>query len=890
MDKLFILDASGYIYRSYFAIRHMTNQKGESTNALFGFIRSVMKLVKDFAPTHLVAVFDGPNNAKKRTALFPDYKANRKEMPKDLLHQILRAQYFCQLMGIPELMIPDVEADDTMGAVAKWAENHQSITYLCTSDKDMCQLVTERTWILNTFKENLILNPEGVENQFGVRPEQIIDYLAITGDASDNIPGLSGFGPKTAADLLGTFKTLDYLLDHPDEVSGKKKQDTLREEKDKVLLSRQLVTIDLSVIIPEQDEFYRLSPPSWEALKDFYASMSFFSLIKELEIPQASVLDVPAEIEKTSYTLVNDEDALKALVEHLSKQTEIALTIETTHPNPIKSEIVGIGLAVDPSTAWYIPLNNSLNSDNALNSLKPLFEHENIGFYGHNIKFDSHVLENYGIRLGTICFDTMLASYLLNSHLRQHSLEHLTLELFDKIKTPLSEVIGKGKGQLNMKEAPLEEVSNFACEEADYIVRTKQRLSRQLEERGLNQLYYNLELPLLQVLARMERQGIFVDTPFLQKVGQEIGCEIQTLEKAIFEMAGEPFNLNSPKQLSQILFSKLGIKAPKKTATGLSTNADVLESLKSAYPIAGKLLEYRTLEKLRSTYVETLPLEVYPVTQRIHCNYNQSVAATGRLACQDPNLQNIPVRTEVGRKIREAFRPQEPGWNFLAADYSQIELRLLAHFSEDPALLTAFTENEDIHTFTASLIFGLALQEVSKEQRHQAKAVNFGIIYGQQAFGLAQELGIDNKTAAVFIQLYFQRYPKVKEFLESCKEKARMTGRATTMMGRERLLPEIKSPNAMIRATAERFAVNTPIQGSQADLIKMAMLQIDKKIIEDRRKSSMILQIHDELIFEVPQEEIESTSDLVKKTMEGIMQLKVPLVVDIHIGKNWKEC
>ncbi len=890
MDKLYILDASGYIYRSYFAIRQMTNAKGESTNALFGFIRSVLKLIKDFNPSHLVAVFDGPNNARSRTELYADYKAHRKEMPKDLLYQILWAQQFCQLMGIPELMVPNVEADDTMGSVAQWAANMQATTYLCTSDKDMCQLVTDRILILNTFKENLILASEDVKEQFGVKPEQMIDFLAIMGDASDNVPGLSGFGPKTAADLLEKFGTLDYLLDHPHEVSGKKKQDTLIAEREKVLLSKKLVTINTAVDFPKEADFFKLATPSWQALKDFYGTMNFTTLIREMDIPSEPGIDLSAVEEEVSYLLINDEQSLDELIAYLSEQKEICLDTETTDISPLRAELVGIGLGVDPKKAWYIPVNGQLTQETVLSKLKPLLENPAIGFYGHNFKYDYHVLANYDICVANICFDTILASYVLNSHSRRHSLDYLSIDLFDKVKIPIQDLIGKGKSQISMKEVPLDKVCNYCCEDVDYTIRIKEALSSQLQERSLSSLLFDLELPLLPVLAHMERKGIFVDTAYLKDLSHDIGAEIRTLEEVIYDMAGEPFNLNSPKQLSQILFTKLGIKPPKKTATGHSTNAEVLESLKNNYPIAGKLLEYRTLEKLRSTYVDTLPQEVNLKTQRIHCNFNQSVAATGRLACQDPNLQNIPVRTEVGRKIREAFRPQKEGWSYLAADYSQIELRLLAHLSEDPALINAFSMNEDIHAFTASLIFNVPLQDVSKEQRHQAKAVNFGIIYGQQAFGLAQELGIDNKTAATFIQLYFQRYSKVKEFLEFCKASARQTGKAVTMMGRERLLPEIKSQNAMIRATADRFAVNTPIQGTQADLIKTAMLQIHQQLMQEHKKAYMILQIHDELIFEVPNEELHSVSQLVRTTMENVMPLRVPLVVDIHIGKNWKEC
>lgn len=891
MDKIYIIDASGFIYRSYFAIRQMTNAKGESTNALFGFIRSVLKLMKDFQPTHLVAVFDGPNNAKKRLEIYSDYKAHRRQMPGDLLYQIQWAQIYCQLMGIPELMVPEVEADDTMGSVSKWAAEQGAIAYLCTSDKDMCQLVSDRIAILNVHKENLIMNSEEVEKQFGVKPSQMIDYLAMTGDASDNVPGIAGFGPKTAADLLQQFDSLDYLLEHPLEIPGKKKQEAFLQNRDNALLSRKLVTIDTEVPFEKSAEFFKWKPQPLGPLRDFYAAMSFSSLLRELESQTFQMgIEPPKAAETLTYELIDNEDDLAILVSYLEKHKDVCVDTETTSIHPIGAELVGIGLGVEPKKAWYVPLNGVLGPDKVLTALKPLFENPAIGFYGHNVKYDYHVLANYGIRIAHVCFDTILASYLLNSHSRQHSLDQLTLELFDKVKISIQELIGKGKHQISMRDVALDKICEYCCEDVDYTVRLKQILAPQLEERQLVRLFQDIELPLLTVLAKMERHGIFVDLPYLSELGKVIGSEIHQLEEQIYDMAGEEFNLNSPKQLSQILFVKMGIKAPKKTATGLSTNAEVLESLQYDYPIAGKLLEYRTLEKLRSTYVETLASEINSKTRRIHCTFNQSVAATGRLSCQDPNLQNIPVRTEIGRKIREAFKPELEGWSFLAADYSQIELRLLAHLSEDPILIEAFQRNEDIHRLTASSIFDVPVEEVTKEQRNQAKVVNFGIIYGQQAFGLSQELGIDVRTAAAFIERYFQQYKKVKEFLDSCKKFARREGKAVTYTGRERRIPEINSKNIMIRTAAERLAVNTPIQGSQADLIKTAMLRIDKRLELEKKRSFMILQIHDELIFEAPDEELESLQKLVKETMEGVIQLRVPLVVDINIGKNWKEC
>jgi len=892
MENMYILDASGYLYRSYFAIRQMTNAKGESTNALFGFIRSVSKLIKEFKPTHLVAVFDGPRNIAKRTALYADYKAHRREMPKDLLYQILWAQQFCQLMGIPELMVPEVEADDTMGSVAQWSMTIGATAYLCTSDKDMCQLVNEKILVLNPFKENQILTVDGVREQFGVYPHQMVDYLAITGDASDNVPGLTGFGPKTAADLLTRFETLDHLLANPTAVSGKKKQETLIEEKDKVLLSRQLVTIDKNVPIPKEEAFFRLGEPVIGSLREFYNQMNFSSLLRELDSytltqpkPESS-----ASTEKLQYHLIDDEESLDQLIQFLSQQSEICIDTETTDIHPLRAHLVGIGLGVKLQEAWYVPTNGKLGLKYVLEKLKPLLENPQIGFYGHHFKYDYHVLLNHHIQVANISFDTMLASYLLNSHSRQHSLDHLSLELFDKVKISIQELIGKGKNQIKMDQVAIDKVCEYCCEDVDYTIRLKEVLAPRLEERGLTHLLNELELPLLPVLARMERHGIYVDVDYLHYLSTELSVEIQALEEEIYEAVGERFNLNSPKQLSQILFQKLGIRPPRKTATGLSTSAEVLESLKHEYPIAGKILDYRSLEKLRSTYVESLPAEVHPNTHRIHCNFNQSVTATGRLSCQDPNLQNIPVRTEVGRKIREAFRPQKKGWSYLAADYSQIELRLLAHLSEDPVLIQAFLSNEDVHTFTASQIFNVPLEEVTREQRYQAKTVNFGTMYGQGAFGLAQLLGIDARTASNFIQMYFQRYHKVKEFLDRSKELTRQTGKAVTLSGRERLIPEIRSQNAGIRATAERFAINAPIQGTQADLIKMAMLTIDRQLREQKKKAYMILQIHDELLFEVPDEEVEEVSELVHQAMVEVITLKVPLIVDMHVGKNWKEC
>lgn len=892
MQKIFIIDASGYLYSSYFAIRNLTNSKGESTNALYGFIRSVHKLIKDFQPTHMVAVFDGPRNAKKRLEIYPDYKSHRLTAPQDLPYQICWAQEFCSMMGLPYLNIPEVEADDTIGAIAKWAEKQGAEIFICSTDKDLAQLVNERIVMLNTRKDNQIIGVKEVEEIYGVSPPQIVDLLALIGDVSDNIPGVPGIGPKTASSLLKDFGSLDHLLSNTDKIVGEKKKTSIIENKEKALLSRKLVTLHFDINIPNTEDFYQLKIMDLHRLKTFYSGMNFNSLIKELEVTAQLNPVLSPEIASSiaNYQLVDDEKALSDLVDFLKIQKEISFDIEATDLHPMKAELVGIGFAVVPGQAWYIPANGQLGLQKVLESVSSLFETPQIGFYSHDIKYDYHVLSNYGIHLANICFDTLLASYLLNSHNRQHSLETLTLQYFGKVLIPITELTGKGKKTISIHDVPKEKISIYCCENVDYTCQLKTILEKEIKERQLEQLMQTLELPLLKVLAKMERYGIFLDARHLETISHLVIEQINLFAQRIYLLAGEKFNLNSPKQLSEILLNKLSIPLPKKTASGFSTNAEILESLKEEYPIANAILEYRTLEKLRSTYIQSLPEEINQRTLRIHCTLNQFIAATGRLSCQDPNLQNIPVRTEAGRKIRESFRPQHIGWSYLAADYSQIELRLLAHFSEDPSLINAFQNNEDIHTSTAAAIFNIPLDEVSKEQRYQAKAVNFGIIYGQQAFGLAKELKIDVKSAGAFIERYFNRFSKVKEYIEHCKEMTRKTGKATTHIGRQRLIPEIHSKNGQYRMLAERLAVNTPLQGSAADLIKLAMLKIDQQIVEKKLEGYMILQIHDELIFEVPDKELDIFIPLVKNAMQEVFKLKIPLIVDITVGKNWKEC
>lgn len=881
MQKLFIIDAVNFLFRSYFGIGPMTNAQGESTNALYGFIRSLNKIIKDFAPTHLIAVFDGPDNKKSRKDIYGEYKAHRTEMPADLFPQLEKAVAYCEMASIPILMIPGIEADDTMGSIAKWAELQGADVFICSSDKDLCQVVSNKISVINAHKDNLIINPLKVKELFGVNPDQMIDYLAMVGDTSDNIPGLEGFGPKTASDLLNKFGTLDAILANPEGVSGKKRE-TLIKDKEIVLLSRQLATIDLNVPFPQEEAFFVLKPPQHAQLEVFYKEMNFLSLLKEIE------KSAPVPEEAVHYSIITTSEELKALITELQKEPEIAIACMTEGNSPLTVQLIGISFCIEKGKAFYVPLQD--NKSTYLPLLKTLFENPHIAFTGYSLKSDLHAFYNARIFLSTLAFDVLIASQLLEPQHQKHDLNELMLTLFNKKKISLEDMLGKGKNQLKISELPTSSQASFCSESADFIFRLTNILRTKLEENQLTALFVETELPMITVLLQMERIGIYVDPVNLHHLSREFSAKLKALEVSIFTAAGEEFNINSPKQLGNILFETMGIKPLKKTTTGYSTAADVLESLKEENPIIHDILAYRGLEKLRSTYVDSLPEQISPETHRIHCTFNQIGAATGRLSCQDPNLQNIPVRSEDGRKIRAAFKPQKEGWSLLSADYSQIELRLLAHLSEDPSLIKAFCQGEDVHAYTASLVFNVPLNEVTAEMRHHAKAVNFGIMYGQQAFGLSQGLDIDYKEAATFIDTYFERYQKVKEFFETNKEVARKTGKATTLFGRQRPIPEINNKNPLIRSGAERLAMNTPLQGTTADLMKMAMLQIDALLDKDKHLGLMLLQIHDELLFEVPDAHVHELAAAVKDIMENLVTLKVPLIVDISIGKNWGEC
>ncbi len=651
VSKLFVVDAMGFIFRSYHAIGRMTNPQGASTNALFGFIRSVNKLIKDFSPQHLVIVFDGPHNDRSRKALYPAYKENRGETPSDLLPQFDWTRDFCRLKGLSTLTLEGVEADDTMAAIALWAKEQGIETYLCTSDKDMAQLVSPSISILNVFKENLILDPQGIVDTYGLAAEKIGDYLAILGDASDNVPGVPGIGPKGAQELIGLYGSIDGIVANLDNIKGKRGE-AIRNNLDQLRLSRKLIELQSDLDIPKELSFYEIGPHDPRGLKELYTTHAFRTLLADLEPTQ------PAAAPKTA-TIIQTEDELRNVIEQLSSYESFTVDTETTSEHPFLAEAVGIGLGVDENHIWYVPLNGALPKERVVSLLKPLLESKSL--VGHNIKYDIHILKGLGIQTKMPFFDTMVASYVIQADERQHNLDALALKHLDLAKIPIHSLIGKGAGSITMAEVAIEKVADYCAEDVEVTLKLQDLFSKELETRHLTSLYQTVELPLIPVLAEMEETGIYVDTAVLSELGEKVKSASKSLEETIFHLAGEPFNLNSPKQLSEILFEKLQISPPKKTKTGFSTNAEVLELLEDKHPMIPLILEYRTLEKLRSTYIDTLPLAIHPKTGRIHCTFNQSVAATGRLSCQDPNLQNIPIRNPLGKEIRSAFPPQKGG-------------------------------------------------------------------------------------------------------------------------------------------------------------------------------------------------------------------------------------
>ena len=883
-QKLFIIDGNSYIYRAFYAIRSLSTSHGLPTNAVFGFANMLLKVIKEKNPDLLAIAFD-PKGPTRRHAEFKEYKAQRPPMPRDLVPQIPYIHKLVEAFRIPVFIREGQEADDVIATLARRAVKDGMEVTIVTGDKDIMQLINENIRVYDTLREK-VYEPRDVEERFGVLPEKMVELMGLMGDASDNIPGVPGIGEKTAQALVKQYGTIENLLAHVNEITRPKLRQSLTEFAHLARLSRELAMLHEDVPIEIDYHRLKMKDPDNASLLGIFRELEFTALLKHV---------TQAPEKETVYKTVLTETDFQALLGVLSSAAEVSLDTETTSLDPLMAELVGISFSVRQHQAYYLPLGHTyagapkqINRDRALLALKPILEDPSIKKTGQNLKYDLLVLGQYQIAVQGVAFDTMIASYLLNPSKPSHGLEAIALEYLNYKITTYTEVTGSGKKQISFNEVNIETAARYSGEDADIALRLKQTLEPKLKEHELDRLFREIEIPLLEVLVAMERTGVKVDADFLGAMSKKLEKDAAKIETKIYELAGEEFNINSPKQLADILFEKLKLSPTKRTKTGFSTNVDVLEELAHVHPLPAEILTYRTLSKLKSTYIDALPAMINAQTGRGHTSFNQAVTATGRLSSSDPNLQNIPIRTEVGREIRRAFIA-EHGASLLAADYSQIELRILAHMSNDPALIRTFIEDQDVHTRTASEIFGLPPEEITSEMRRKAKAVNFGIIYGISAFGLARNIGVSNTEARRYIENYFARYPKVREFLDRTIEDAKTNGSVTTLFGRRRFIPELASSIASVRSFGERTAVNTPIQGTAADIIKAAMIHIHRSLAEQGLGSGMILQVHDELVFEVPDKEIEVMKNLVKEKMEGVLTLSVPIKVDMGVGKNWDE-
>ncbi len=884
---IYLVDGSSYIYRAYHAIQGLSNSQGLPTNATFGFTRMLIKLLEDRKPEYLIMLFDskGPTFRHK---IYEEYKANRPPMPEDLSIQIPYIKEVTLGLNLPLLQMEGYEADDLIGTFAEKAEEAGFLVVMVTGDKDFMQLVTENILIWDPMKDKTI-TIETIRESIGLEPAQITDVMGLSGDSSDNIPGVPGIGSKTAISLIQTYGSIDHLYEKVDNIPRKKQKENLIKFKDQAYLSRRLVKLDNRAPVEFKPENFRLGKADNDKLSRLFKFLEFRQL--QQNYPAQS------DLGGKNYQGIHDLTALKDLVTLLTKSDRFSIDTETTSQDPMKAKLVGLSFSVRPGEAFYIPLGHTSKNDPlqlkpelVLEQLRPVLENPDIKKIGQNIKYDWLVLNRHGISLEGVSFDTMVASYLINPSKRAHNLDQIALDFLDHKTISYEDVTGKGKNAMRFDQVPLDKALPYACEDADITLMAADVLKPRLEEIGVMELFEKVELPLIPVLMRMEQKGIFVDTQRLKALSKSFGFQLEQLEQEIYSLAGEKFNINSSQQLGQILFEKLNLPVQKKTKkrTGYSTDVSVLTTLSTTHELPAHILRHRTLSKLKTTYADALMDLVHPETGRIHTSYNQTVTSTGRLSSSDPNLQNIPIRTEEGREIRSAFIPRK-GWMLMAADYSQIELRILAHYSNDEILIDAFRKDEDIHTRTASEIFNIFPEMMDSELRRQAKVINFGIIYGMGPFRLSNELGISQKMAKTYINNYFSRYRGVKKFIDQTIEIARKTGKTSTLLGRIRLLPEINSTNKIISQAAERTAINTPIQGTAADLIKVAMINVDKALREKGLQTAMLLTVHDELVFEVPPDEIHQATQLVRNIMENVWELNIPLKVNIQSGKNWAE-
>ncbi|WP_331457535.1 DNA polymerase I [Desulfosarcina ovata] len=887
MPTLYLIDGSAYIYRAYHAVRGLSNSNGLPTNATFGFTRMLIKLMADRNPSHVAMFFDakGPTFRHER---FADYKANRPPMPEDLVQQLPWIRKVTEAFNIPVFEMSGYEADDLIGTLARHGEANGFRVIIVTGDKDFMQLVTPHCTIWDPMKDKVI-DTAAIDQAFELEPRQMIDVMGFSGDTADNIPGVPGIGQKTAVKLIHTFGSMEGVYDGIDTIRAKKQKQNLIQFKDQALLSRELVTIDQNAPIEFDPQRLKAQDADDDALTRLFAELEFRQLQQEYAHQDQSI--------QRHYAAIMDSTALDRLIQRLKTSGRFALDTETTALDPMRARLVGLSFAVKPGEAWYIPVGHNylgapeqLPLQTVLDRLQPVLADPAIEKIGQNIKYDWAVLRRHGVELAGVTFDTMVASYLIEPAKRAHGLDQIALDYLGHKNIRYEEVAGKGKNAVTFDQVTIDKAIPYACEDADITLSAHEIFLPRLEADGLSDLMKNVEMPLLPVLLEMEMTGICVDREKLHDLSKSFAGQLELLEREIYLQAGETFNINSSQQLGHILFEKLKLPVQKKTKkkTGYSTDVEVLTTLARSHELPALVLRHRSLAKLKSTYADALLDLIHPQTGRIHTSFNQTVAATGRLSSSDPNLQNIPIRTAEGREIRKAFVPRE-GWRLLSADYSQIELRILAHCSGDPILIQSFKEDEDIHTRTATEVFEIFPQMVTDELRRQAKAINFGIIYGMSAFGLARELEISNKMAQTYIDHYFSRYQGVKAFIDQTIQKAHETRRTSTLLGRIRQLPDIASSNRNVRQFAERTAINTPIQGTAADLIKLAMIRVDRALRKDRMQTAMLLSVHDEMIFEVPPGELEAAKALVREAMENVWELAVPLKVNIAEGRNWAE-
>jgi DNA polymerase-1 len=884
---LYLIDGSAYIYRAYHAIRNLANSKGLPTNAAFGFTRMLIKLIEDRSPEYVVMFFDakGPTF---RHEIYQDYKANRPPMPEDLSIQIPYIKEITHGFNISVIEMQGFEADDLIGTFKCQAEKDGFFVVMVTGDKDFVQLVTDNAVIWDPMKEKTI-DIKTVRDDFGIEPYQMIDVMALSGDASDNIPGVPGIGPKTALSLIKTFGTVERLYESVHTITKKKQHENLVQYKEQAFMSKELVKINIDVPVPFNPENFNYKTPDNTRLSKLFKNLEFRQL--QQAFPKRS------DLSNKNYRAIYDMSALFDLIERLKKAEMFAIDTETTSKDPMKAKLVGLSFSMKPDEAFYIPCAHDypeapaqLELKKVLSQLKPVLENSDVKKIGQNIKYDWMVLKRHGINLAGVLFDTMLASYLINPSKRAHNLDQIALDFLDHKTITYKEISGKGKKDVSFSEIPLEKAVPYSCEDADITLMAHHVLMPLIDRADLMELYNNVELPLVPVLMNMEMTGVCVDKEKLMDLSKSFEHQLEQLESMIYSIAGEEFNIRSSQQMGRILFEKLKLPVQKKTRkkTGYSTDVNVLTALADKHELPELILRHRTLAKLKSTYTDALLDLVHPETGRIHTSYNQTVTATGRLSSSNPNLQNIPIRTDEGMEIRKAFVPRKD-WILVSADYSQIELRILAHYADDDILIEAFNNDEDIHTRTATEVFQVFPSFVTSELRRQAKVINFGIVYGMSPYGLSKELGISRKMAKTYIDNYFARYKGVKRFVDQTISDARKTQKTSTLLGRIRLLPDINSPNKVVREFAERTAINTPIQGTAADLIKLAMIRVDAAFRENGLNSAMLLSVHDEIVFEVPPEELASVMVLVKEIMEGIWNLKVPLKVNLASGDNWAE-